>query len=122
MFDRGGCGIGFVADQFGHASHSLLQLGLQSLINLEHRGATDADSCTGDGAGVLTPLPKRLFAREVERLTGRTVDPATLGVGVFFLPLEAEEEMQSELEAALARERRRAAVLAADPGVARGAG
>ena len=80
----------------------MLQLGLQSLINLEHRGATDADSCTGDGAGVLTPLPKRLFAREVERLTGKTVDPATLGVGVFFLPLDAEDEMQPEVEAALA--------------------
>ncbi len=102
LFDRGGCGIGFVADQFGHASHSLLELGLQSLINLEHRGATDADSCTGDGAGVLTPLPKRLFVREVERLTGRTVDPATLGVGVFFLPLDAEDVMQGEMEAALA--------------------
>ena len=102
QFDRGGCGIGFVADQYGHASHSLLQIGLQSLINLEHRGATDADNSTGDGAGVLTPLPRRLFAREVERLTGRTVDPATLGVGVFFLPMDAEDEMQPEVEAALA--------------------
>src|SRR5258708_4313410 len=102
MFDRGGCGIGFVADQSGHASHAMLQLGLQSLINLEHRGATDADSCTGDGAGVLTPLPRRLLAREVERITGWPVDPATLGVGVFFLPLDAEAEMQGVMEAALA--------------------
>jgi glutamate synthase (ferredoxin) len=102
MFDRGGCGIGFVADQFGNASHAMLQLGLRSLVNLEHRGAMDADNATGDGAGVLTPLPKRLFAREAERLTGRQVDPATLGVGVFFLPLDAEDEMQGEVEAALA--------------------
>jgi glutamate synthase (ferredoxin) len=101
-FDRGGCGIGFVADQFGNASHALLQLGLQSLINLEHRGATDADSCTGDGAGVLTPLPRRLFAREAERLTGRALDPDTLGVGVFFMPLDAEDDMQHQAEAALA--------------------
>ncbi len=102
QFDRGGCGIGFVADQFGRASHALLELGLQSLINLQHRGAMDADSCTGDGAGVLTPLPRRLFAREVERLTGQTVDPATLGVGVFFLPVDAEDEMHRQAEAALA--------------------
>src|SRR5258708_39822856 len=100
MFDRGGCGIGFVANQYGHALHAKLHLGLQSLINLEHRGATDADSCTGDGAGVLTPLPKRLFAREVERLTAETVAPATLGVGVFFLPVDAEDERQPEEDAA----------------------
>jgi glutamate synthase (ferredoxin) len=80
----------------------MLQLGLQSLVNLQHRGAMDADNATGDGAGVLTPLPKRLFAREVERLTGRQVDPSTLGVGVFFLPLDAEDEMHAEVEAALA--------------------
>src|SRR6185503_20033422 len=99
-FDRGGCGIGFVADQHGRASHALLTVGTDSLINMEHRGALNADARTGDGAGLLTPLPRRLLAREVERLTGQAVDPATLGVGVFFLPAQGEAALQAEAEAA----------------------
>jgi glutamate synthase (ferredoxin) len=103
-FDRGGCGIGFVADQFGRASHGLLKLALDSLNNLQHRGALDADARTGDGAGLLVPLPRRLFAREVERLTGQPADPAQLGVGVFFLPIEGQDEMLRQAEAAFARQ------------------
>ncbi len=102
-YERGGCGIGFVADQYGRASHSLLRLALDSLTNLQHRGALAADARTGDGAGLLTPLPLAFFARETERLTGRTVDPARLGVGVFFLPAEGEAELLSMAEAALVR-------------------
>ena len=75
-----------MADHYGRASHALLTLGTESLINMEHRGALNADARTGDGAGVLTPLPRRLLAREAERLTGQPVDPDQLGVGVFFLP------------------------------------
>jgi glutamate synthase (NADPH/NADH) large chain len=83
-FERGGCGIGFVADQHGRSSHALLRLGLETLINMQHRGALDADARTGDGAGVLTPLPHHLFAREAERLTGHSINPEPLAVGVFF--------------------------------------
>ncbi len=102
QFDRGNCGIGFVADQFGRASHAILRLGLDSLINLQHRGALDADAKTGDGAGVLTPLPKTFFAREAERLTQHPIDPLRLAVGVFFLEPHAEAAAISLAEAALA--------------------
>ncbi|MCC7359447.1 MAG: glutamate synthase large subunit [Anaerolineales bacterium] len=102
-FERGGCGIGFVADQYGRASHGLLRLALDSLTNMQHRGALAADARTGDGAGLLTPLPLAFFAREAERLTGRTMDPRQLGVGVFMLPPEGEAELLSMAEAALVR-------------------
>ncbi len=102
-FERGGCGIGFVADQHGRPSHALLKLAIESLVNLQHRGALDADAMTGDGAGLLTPLPRPFFAREVERLTGWAVDPSQLGVGVFMLPAEREAEMFRLAEAAFAR-------------------
>lgn len=102
-FERGGCGIGFVAHQHGHASHAILRLGLQALSNLQHRGAFAADARTGDGAGVLTPLPYHLFAREAERLTQQAVDPEQLAVGVFFFePTEVEASL-SLAEAAFAR-------------------
>ena len=84
-YDRGNCGMGFVADRHNRASHALLRMGLEALNNLQHRGALVADARTGDGAGVLTPLPRDLFVREVERLTGKGVAPDQLGVGVFFL-------------------------------------
>ena len=84
QFERGNCGVGFVADRHGRASREILQLGLDALINLEHRGALNADAKTGDGAGILVPLPTRFFAREAERLTGHAIDPDALAVGVFF--------------------------------------
>ncbi|HLF25035.1 MAG TPA: glutamate synthase large subunit [Anaerolineae bacterium] len=102
-FDRGGCGIGFVADQYGRPSHALLQRGLEALVNLQHRGALDADARTGDGAGVLTPLPRRLFVRETERLTGRSPDPDRLGVGVFFFQPGTVETGMRLFESALAK-------------------
>ncbi len=102
QFDRGGCGVGFVADQFGRASHALLRLGLDALINLQHRGALDADATTGDGAGVLTPLPRKLFASEVERLTNHSIDSQRLAVGVFFLDPHAYEAGLRLAEAACA--------------------
>jgi glutamate synthase (ferredoxin) len=102
LFERGNCGLGFVADQQGRASHALLRLALDALVNLQHRGALAADARTGDGAGVLTPLPRRLFAREVERLTGHAVNPDQLAVGVFFFPPDTVEQCLALVETALA--------------------
>lgn len=102
-FERGNCGIGFVAHQHGQASHAILRLGLQALSNLQHRGAFAADARTGDGAGVLTPLPRHLFAREAERLTQHTIDPDQLAVGVFFFEPSEIEASLSRAEAAFAR-------------------
>jgi glutamate synthase (ferredoxin) len=78
------CGVGFVADVSGRATHDIVQSALEALCNLTHRGAVDADGRTGDGAGLLTQLPLRFFLREAERL-GHQPD-GDLAVGVFFLP------------------------------------
>ncbi len=84
QYERGNCGVGFVADRHGRASREMLNLGIDALINLEHRGALNADAKTGDGAGILVPLPTRFFAREAERIAGHALDPDALAVGVFF--------------------------------------
>ncbi|HXI91905.1 MAG TPA: glutamate synthase large subunit [Blastocatellia bacterium] len=78
------CGVGFVADVSGRATHQIVESALEALCNLTHRGAIDADGKTGDGAGLLTQLPLRFFRREVERLGQRPEDE--LAVGMFFLP------------------------------------
>ena len=59
------CGVGFIAHQGGERSNRVLRYALNSLCNLAHRGAIDADAKTGDGAGVLTQIPYKLFAPEV---------------------------------------------------------
>ena len=58
--ERDSCGIGFVAEPAGRASREVVDLLLAGLGNVRHRGATAADRLTGDGAGVLLPLPEVL--------------------------------------------------------------
>lgn len=63
-FDFDSCGVGFVADLSGRPSNRVLRLGLTALSRLSHRGAVGADGKTGDGAGVLTAIPRRIFGSE----------------------------------------------------------
>jgi glutamate synthase (ferredoxin) len=89
-FEHDACGVGFVAQINGERSHRVLQLGLESVVNVTHRGAVDADAKTGDGAGVLTQLPRALFAKELVRLGVTGVDPDDIAVGMFFFPRDEE--------------------------------
>src|SRR3972149_10894261 len=68
--ERDACGTGFVADISGHRSHRIVEHAVEAVINLTHRGAVSADGKTGDGAGLLTQLPRRLFMRELRRVGG----------------------------------------------------
>jgi glutamate synthase (ferredoxin) len=86
MFEHDACGVGFVARVSGQQDHDLLTKALQSVANLTHRGAVDADLKTGDGAGLLTQLPYKLLARECARLGQRVENPRDLGLGMLFLP------------------------------------
>jgi glutamate synthase (ferredoxin) len=80
------CGVGFVANISGHQSHDILTAAVTAVINLTHRGAVSADAKTGDGAGILTQIPRRLFLRELQRISGSAINPEDLAVGVLFLP------------------------------------
>ena len=65
--ERDACGIGFVADSSGRASREIVDALLEGLHNVRHRGATAADRKTGDGAGVLLPLPDGRVRRRASR-------------------------------------------------------
>ena len=80
------CGVGVVADIQGRRSRAILDRALSCVCQLAHRGALDADAKSGDGAGVLTQIPAKLFRREVEKLGHRLYQDNDLGVGFFFLP------------------------------------
>ena len=58
--ERDACGIGFVASVAGEPSRTVLDRVLEALTRVRHRGAVAADHRTGDGAGVLLPLPGAL--------------------------------------------------------------
>ncbi len=58
---RDACGIGFVADATGSSSRQIVEAALGALCRVVHRGAVAADALTGDGAGILSPIPPRLF-------------------------------------------------------------
>ncbi|MBI4233678.1 MAG: glutamate synthase subunit alpha, partial [Chloroflexi bacterium] len=85
-FERAACGVGFIADVSGAQRHAILQLAIQAVVNLTHRGAVSADGKSGDGAGILTQVPIKLMNRELAPrglLVGKDGD---LGVGMFFFP------------------------------------
>ncbi len=84
------CGVGFVANIKGARSHEIIGLGLQLLINLDHRGAVGADPLVGDGAGILIQIPDPLL-REWAATTGVTLpEPGKYAVAMCFLPREAK--------------------------------
>ena len=86
--ERDACGIGFFADATGHASRAILDGVLEGLARLRHRGAVAADRRTGDGAGVLLPIPRALV-------------PATwCGLAMVFL---RDDSARDAIEAACSR-------------------
>ncbi|MGH9135596.1 MAG: glutamate synthase large subunit [Acidimicrobiales bacterium] len=82
-YEHDACGVGFVADLHGRRSHRLVDLGLRTLCNLDHRGATGAEANVGDGAGILLQVPDRFLRAVVDF----DLPPAgSYAVGIAFLP------------------------------------
>lgn len=99
--DHDACGIGFIAQLGGEASHAIVQRGLNALVRLEHRGGVDADGRSGDGAGLLVQLPKAFF-RKTARAAGIDL-PLHFGVGMVFLQPEEEQIARQAIDMAAAR-------------------
>ena len=99
------CGVGFVAQASGARSHEVVTMALEAVARVAHRGAASTD-CSGDGAGLLTQIPHRLFYRDAYRLGLHLQPGLPFGVGAFFLPREPEALGQSVamIEAVLAED------------------
>jgi len=95
-FEHDACGVGFVCNIDGRASHEIIQRGLQVLVNLTHRGATGADAETGDGAGILMQIPHAFLERECASLGIRLPEPGEYGVGAVFLPQDPSDRARCE--------------------------
>ena len=99
--ERDACGIGFVADVHGRPSRAVLDAALCGLERLRHRGAVAADARTGDGAGVLVPLPEGFFTGP-----GAGEQDGRPGVAMAFLPHDPADakEARRVVEQALVAE------------------
>ena len=89
--ERDACGVGFIANPSGGASHSIIQKALPALTCLEHRGGCSADQDSGDGAGIMTAIPWELLVPWfAERKINILQEPeCKFGVGMVFLPQDS---------------------------------
>jgi glutamate synthase (ferredoxin) len=86
--ERDACGVGFIADQQGRASHDLVTKALAGLGCMEHRGGCSADQDSGDGAGIMAAIPWEIL-QQWASAHGITLAPDQVGVGMVFLPQDA---------------------------------
>ena len=78
----------------GRASHEIVSTGLGALCSMEHRGATGAETQTGDGAGILLQIPHKFFSAVTDFALPSV---GSYGVGLAFLP--QNEELASKARA-----------------------
>ena len=97
-FEHDACGVGMVARLDNQPTHEVVARALTALENLEHRGATGADPCTGDGAGILMQLPDELLRAVVDF---ELPSAGEYGVLMCFLP--TEDGARGRLEGLLER-------------------
>ena len=84
------CGVGFVANMRNEKSHAIVEMGLQILLNLDHRGAVGADPKLGDGCGILLQIPHAFFKAECAKLGIELPAAGDYAIGQFFLPRDPD--------------------------------
>jgi glutamate synthase (NADPH/NADH) large chain len=106
-FEHESCGVGFVANIKGIASHSIIENAREILLNMTHRGAVGSDKNSGDGAGILTTLPQDFLERIARDELGITLPPrGRYSAGIVFLPRDADgaRECMKRVEAIVVEE------------------
>ena len=93
--EKDACGVGFLANLQGEASHWVLQQALRGLDCMEHRGGCGGDGDSGDGAGVLCGIPWS-YLEEVWT-EAAAAKGAARGLGMVFLPADAAKREQAKL-------------------------
>jgi len=88
------CGVGFLATLHNISSRDLMERTFEALKNLAHRGAVDADGRTGDGAGILTPIPKEYYIKRAQEAGVDLSQAVHFAVAMIFYPSKKKEEKE----------------------------
>ncbi|ERT05702.1 ferredoxin-dependent glutamate synthase 2 [Lyngbya aestuarii BL J] len=93
--ERDACGVGFIANPSGVASHDIIEKALPALTCLEHRGGCSADYDSGDGAGLMSAIPWELLQQSPELSSLQELSLEQLhqayGVAMVFLPPDEQQ-------------------------------
>jgi len=79
------CGVGLIAALDAKPRREIVELAIEALKAVWHRGAVDADGKTGDGAGIRLNVPQPLCRAFVAR-TGHEPSGRDVLLGMVFLP------------------------------------
>jgi len=90
-FEHESCGVGFVCDIKGNARNQIVRAAEHINCCMMHRGGVGYEKNTGDGAGILTGLPHKLFAKIARHMEFDLPEPGRYGVGNVFLPRALKE-------------------------------
>ncbi|HTP45092.1 MAG TPA: glutamate synthase large subunit [Candidatus Acidoferrum sp.] len=94
--DHDACGVGFIARLSGEESRDVVELALTALDRLSHRGGVDSDGLSGDGAGLLLPIPTEFFRSHARH--ANICLPEAFGLGMVFLPSQKEARARQAIE------------------------
>ena len=98
--DHDACGVGFIAQLGGSGSRDVVERALTALERLCHRGGVDADGLSGDGAGILTPIPKTFIRKRARAINIEL--PESFGMGMAFIPPGQEAAAHADVESSAA--------------------
>jgi glutamate synthase (NADPH) large chain len=90
-YEHDACGVGFVCNIGGQATHGIIHKALTILINLTHRGAVGCDPESGDGAGIIMQIPHAFLLEEGAACGVALPSPGAYGTGLVFLPRDEAE-------------------------------
>lgn len=94
-YEKDACGVGFVANIKGVASHKTVSDARYLLCNMTHRGAVSSGG-NGDGAGILVGIPHEFMVREFK--LDLDIDVPAKGqyaVGNFFFKKDAPDVLEA---------------------------
>ncbi len=95
FFESDACGMGFIAQIDGQASHLLVEHAMTMLTRMNHRGGTGAEPETGDGAGVLLAMPHDFFVKIAHEQEIELPAADEYAVGQFFLTRQATKRREA---------------------------
>ena len=85
-FEHDSCGVGFICNMRGKATHQLVDDALKMLENMDHRGACGCEPDSGDGAGILVKTPDKFLRRKCKELGINLPKLGSYAVAQVFLP------------------------------------